>query len=107
MGRVLPLKISPRAVQAFTLIEILAVVTILGILAAIASIMVASAVSDTRLTAFVAELRVLGDVTMLHNSQEGQPAPEHPPGSLPPDLESFLKQQDKFNVVSPSAASGT
>lgn len=91
----------PHAAGAFTLIEILIVVTILGILGAASSIMVASAVIDTRLIAFVADLQVLGDATMLHNSQEGQPVPETAPGSLPPDLDAYLKQQDKFNAVTP------
>ncbi len=101
MRRALHARLRPRAARAFTLIEILIVVTILGILAGIASLMAASAVIDTRLTVFVADLRVLGDATMMHNAQEGLPVPEAAPGSLPPDLDPYLTQQDKFNAITP------
>ena len=87
--------------RAFTLIEILVVVTIIGILAAIASAMVAGAVIDTRLTAFTSDLRTLADAAMLHIAQEGEPAPENAPGSLPASLDPYLKQQDRFNAISP------
>ena len=74
---------------------------ILGILAAIATSLVANAVVDTRLTAFTADLRILGDAAILHNSQEGEPVPETAPGSLPAALDPYLKQQDKFHAVTP------
>lgn len=90
-----------RGGRAFTLIEILIVVTILGILAAMASAMVASAVVDTRLTAFVADLRMLGDAATLHNAQEGQSVPETAPGGMPPSPDRYLKQGNEFNAVPP------
>jgi len=101
---------SMKKARAFTLIEILIVVTLLGVLAGIVIPSVANSTTSAKASALAADLQLLRRFVLIYRSQHLEVAPGYPNGNtgVAPTEQAFIDQATlSSNSNGQTAAVGT